>query len=95
MMATSHENVAPTYPSDKIRWSKKYGNTADVSDLEFGWGRAWNDSYDVGFRVVSRKTGKTKTFILKDAMTNGEGEIANWTFVAVNDHELTIVVFND
>lgn len=67
--------------SDKFTWTNKIG-VAEISDLGEKWnvGRIYNDACDVGFKVVSKRTGQDAIFYLSEERRSGEGDIYLWIF---------------
>jgi len=57
----------PSYPSTLFTWHQRYG-VAECNDLNGGpriHGRVYDDTCDVGFNVVSSKTGKVMLFLFE------------------------------
>ena len=56
----------------------------------------FDDACDLGFELVSEKTGKAITVYLSKEMKNAEGEVVSWNFTpAIGTGEFTVKVFND
>lgn len=96
----------PRHDARKFTWEKTsrgehtgHGST-EASDLGNGWkGQVWSDANDVGFLVVSPKTGRIVLFTLARTEESG-GEVVSWTFVSygrIPEHggPMAITVFND
>lgn len=88
----------PVYTSDQFTWRKGRGFT-DASDLvgplnkvgtRWAGTRVWNDSIDIGFYVISCRTGKKVlfTYVHDEDGYDGEGQV-------YSDGEHTITVIND
>lgn len=84
--------------------------TADASDFGPGafqaifteQGRVYNDSCDVGFTLVSSKTGKKIIFVLAHTENDRDGDTQYWEFtpavgpaIAFTHIDLRVRVFND
>jgi hypothetical protein len=88
----------PSIDGNMFSWKNGSG-CAEASD--FGpeglpWGRVYDDACDVGFTVVSNKSGKCVVFALNHTEIN-DGDIQFWEFVSVtpNNKGIKIKVFND
>jgi hypothetical protein len=85
----------PVHDGSKFDWRGGSGY-AEASD--FGrsvWcRRVWSDACDVGFVVVSPRTGVKKLFTLVREERDGEGEVTSWKFVECGG-DVCITVFND
>jgi len=73
---------------------------AEVSDLPFHpiGSKIYDDACDVGFRMVSERTGEKLLFSLYHVDQNQEYEVQGWWFKAVsktNLSELKVLVIND
>ena len=69
-----------------------------ISDFDCNlFGRLYDDAADIGFRLVSAKTGREAPVFLRSTETDDEGDILSWTFsfVALQYYDIKIVVFND
>lgn len=76
--------------------------TAEASELGVGRGkilhsRIWNDSCDVGFELIGKKT---TVWALDSVHSNPEGEITHWTYIPANSRDAAtrgyvVTVFND
>lgn len=76
-----------------------------ASDARLRLGRLYPDACDVGFIMVSERTGKELTFYLdeeetrKGLLANKEGEITAWHFKPVTNDpalkNLTVTLWND
>ena len=42
--------------------------------------RIYSDACDLGFTMLSHKTGETVTWYMQTEMYDGEGDITSWTF---------------
>ena len=72
----------------KFRWLSNYKRfMADISDLgpDFSFDRVYNDAYDVGFVMVSHKTGAEVKFVITTHCTDREGDITHWELVPVSE----------
>lgn len=91
----------PVYSSDEFTWKNGRGIT-DASDLVgplnrpgggysvWAGARIWNDAIDMGFYVVSTRTGVKQLFTYVHDEDGYDGEIQVYT-----DGEHTITVVND
>ena len=75
---------------------------ADVSELNGGKleiGQVYDDACDVGFFMVSSKTGFRVAFALSNTMADREGEVNAWQFMSVAEspelRDLKVMIFND
>lgn len=83
----------PVHDGGKFHWSGNEG-TADLSDFVPAnlAGRLYADACDVGFYVVSQRTGRKVLFTESD-VERREGELVAYHYEA--DGGLHITVFND
>lgn len=84
----------PIHSSRRFAW---YGRRAvgEISDFgQFFMGRLYNDSCDIGFRIVSSITGKTVTFYLSGECMR-DGGVESWEFSCLEDKTLSATIFND
>ena len=88
----------PTYDGSLFRWSGTTG-LADASSLRINPGitpgrQVWRDSCDLGFLVISPRTGETRLFTLDSCgeTRNAEGELSSWKYTS---EDVTIIIFND
>jgi len=84
----------PVHDGRLFSWLGKTA-TAEVSTVALRGhaGRVWQDSCDVGFYVVSHKTGARKLFVETSARRDGSGDVMSWIYQS-NDG-ITIELFND
>ena len=84
------------YDGSLFTWKREGAGIADVSDLSSGvpWARVFKDAADVGFYVVSHKTGAKKLFTLNQVVREEESEIIAWVFLS-EDEAVRLTVFND
>ena len=95
--------LTPAFLSSvRFSYSKNdYTFYAEMSDLprRFIFRPLYDDAADVGFAIVSRKTGNVRTFSLVEEKQDGEGDILWWGFICVNpgrNEPITKVkIFND
>lgn len=105
MVAKQKDFKVPTYRGEQFTWSRGVaGNSigiAEASDLdirthEFGGGtRVWRDSCDVGFEVISHRTGRVKLFTFAQVLKDAEGDIIAWVFESADDSDIDIHILND
>ncbi len=58
--------------------------------------RVWDDSCDLGFWMVSARTGQRVLFVLASEERNEVGELVAWKFESYgHEPKLTLTVFND
>lgn len=77
--------------------------TAEASDfngLPFKFdhllARVWDDACDVGFELVSARTGEKVVVTLVDEKTDNEGSILFWEFAPYRNESFNkVVIFND
>ena len=70
----------------------------ELSELPgFTLHRVYDDACDVGFSVVSEKTGKSAVFALTNQDTDGDGDLTALHFKCVTPglQNLKAVIFND
>lgn len=82
--------------SSKFTYSKETF-TAEASDLRnIRLGKVYDDACDLGFTIVSEKTGKHAVFAEHAEIQNGE-ELGGWEFVCITPGltHLKAVIFND
>lgn len=89
----------PVISARLVTWSGTNGviDGSDVPQL-FPFPRIWNDACDVGFWVVSPRTGKHMLFSLQDELRDEEGEVYGWRFQTADTREAVqcgITVCND
>jgi hypothetical protein len=75
---------------------------AEASDLgsDFELGRVYDDAADVGFTLVSQRTGDRLVFVLYQQHRDGEGELLYDEYRAVKGPvgftgDLSVHIFND
>lgn len=63
----------------------------------FRLAQVYDDACDVGFTIVSAKTGGIAVFTLKEENYDGEGDLTHMDFVCVTPglKHLKAVIFND
>jgi hypothetical protein len=96
--------IAPIVTStDKFSYFKKNKTfVAEASQFslaqhEMFFSCAYNDACDVGFYMVSAKTGRKALFIFRETLRDRDGDIVKWVWDAA-DPELegvTVQIFND
>lgn len=77
--------------------------TAEASDLNHTGcnflGRLYDDAADVGFCLVSHKTGAVEPFYLDNVDRDREGDVRAWEFLPVNkalrEGGIKLTIFND
>jgi hypothetical protein len=78
--------------------------TTEISDLgrAFRFQLIYDDARDIGFQMVSTRTGEVVTFYLEGPHFDGEGELTHWTLRVICEdarkHNLRGVIatiFND
>lgn len=59
----------------------------------------YDDLADVGFSMVSARTGETRIFFLEESEMDEDGDIRFWTFRMLkpdgNESDITCTIFND
>ena len=86
----------PSISSDLLTWSgcEFSAEASDFNGLEMG--RVWDDSCDLGFTVVSSKTGKRVVFVHAETVRDREGDIVATKFISVTPgYDLRGTIFND
>lgn len=78
---------------------------AEVSDLggHLPTDPIYPDAFDVGFQMMSEKTGKVATFYFAREHRDGEGGITHWTYLPTSETvkalgispETRVEIFND
>lgn len=90
----------PSYKSEQFTWMKdKKVLVTCASDLmgrgDF-WGRIYDDAADLGFAIVSKRTGNSETFYLAGELRDQEGDVYAWEFMPINQNlNMKVTVFND
>lgn len=84
------------------RGSNGYAEASDLPTLRLH--QVWQDSCDVGFTIVSNKTGEHQTFVKFGETRDGDGDLQATVFVSINNEtgradkpasRLQITIFND
>jgi len=70
--------------------------TQEISSLGKAdlFSRLYSDACDVGFELVSHKTGKKVVMYFSSRETN-DGDILSWCFKPTDNHRFSVIVFND
>jgi hypothetical protein len=71
---------------------------AEVSDMrDLKLGRVYDDAGDMGFTIISEKTGNAVVFAQTEDTLDKEGDLFSINFVAVTPGftHLKVVIFND
>lgn len=71
---------------------------AEASELPSNFiARVYDDACDVGFEMVSAKTGNKALFLLDDIVEDAEGDLLCWNLVCADKKlgDLKAVIFND
>ncbi len=94
----------PIIPASKFSWRGTEGCT-EASDLPGRFpsdlGRVYDDSCDVGFTMLSDRSGRSAVFCLDHVEKDEEGDLLFWRFRSVRrSHgadipDMTVTVFND
>lgn len=98
-MARKPDFTVPVHPGMKFAFAGVYG-TASASDLDEGGrrpiaSRVWRDSADIGFRVLSPRTGREVLFVLASE-TRHEGDLVSEKFVSYGlVPQVQIIIYND
>jgi hypothetical protein len=59
-------------------------------------GRVWDDACDVGYRLISHRTGRSVVFALSDTRRDGDGDVQVWVFKPIaGDATMELHVLND
>lgn len=88
----SNRLVVPVHCARKFTWDLRTG-IAEASDFTRLCGRVYNDAADVGFEVLSPRTGQKVLFTLASDVRDNEGEILKTRYTSSSG--LTIEIFND
>lgn len=88
----------PTYKARQFSWDADRKGAAEASDLGCTAGiapgrRVWSDACDVGFLVVSDRTGTEKLFTLAHERRSADNELEAWVFVS--EDGFTATIYND
>lgn len=68
---------------------------AEASELPLPT-RVWDDALDLGFRLVSHRTGDSVVFAMDRVVRDREGEVQAWVFKPITgDHQMELHVLND
>lgn len=95
----------PVHDGSKFTWHGETG-CVDASDLALACtrqsmcSRVWDDACDVGFWVLSPKTGKKVLFTFEAEAKSPDGETMSWLFRAYDPtanmvSNITITIYND
>ena len=101
MVAKKADLLVPAYDSRDFTWSKGVaGNSiavVEASDLNRRQvsAQVWRDSCDVGFTVVSHRTGTEKLFVFSREIKDAEGEVIASVYESVDGSDIDIHVMND
>ena len=71
------------------------GEASELKDLKLG--RVYDDACDMGFTIISEKTGKGVVFAQTEDTLDAEGDLLSINFVSVTPGltHLKVVIFND
>lgn len=92
--------LKPSPQSSSRFFFNKETNTfvAEISELgrSFDLGRVYDDACDIGFTIISEKTGNPAVFALSNT-NQSEGGYDSWDFICVTPglKNLKAVIFND
>jgi hypothetical protein len=92
--------VVPEHKASQFAWKGTTG-CAEVSELTDGGshgfeGRIYADACDIGFTVVSDRTGRRITFALVSTERDADNDVAMWKYRGIGrDSDFVIIVFND
>lgn len=86
-------------PISSTRFNFK-GHTfiAEASELRnFCLGQVYDDACDLGFTIISAKTGKGAVFVENDPEKDAEGDVLAWNFKCITSGltHLKAVIYND
>ena len=87
----------PCKISSKMFSFKDMKFVAEISQIRnLNFGKVFDDASDIGFTIVSEKTGKCAVFAMNKIDTDGE-DIYGWNFVCVTPglKNLSALVIND
>jgi hypothetical protein len=86
----------PCHLSSLFMWRDGNG-AAEASDLPRPMcARVWADAADVGFEVVSTRTGVKKLFLLTSEDFNANGDLERWVFTSHGPGvRVVLSVYND
>jgi hypothetical protein len=87
-------NNTPCHSSKMFTWTGKTG-VADLSDFNglSLWRHIYDDAADIGFEVVSSKTGVKLLFSFESDELDAEGDLVALHFI--NQHGYKITILND
>lgn len=59
--------------------------------------RVWNDACDVGYTLVSHRTGKEVAMAMDDVLRDADGDIQAWVYKSVwpKGMDIKLTVYND
>lgn len=74
--------IGPKISTDMFFWHPEMGMfTQEVSSLNgFQPGQLYDDACDLGFQLISSRTGEAMPFYLHETVSNDEGEVLEWVF---------------
>lgn len=82
-------------------WNNDHG-VAEASDIAAALGvrdfipeRVYDDACDVGFTLISDRTGREVVFYLARTHCDDEGDFKYWEFHSLQREGLVVTVFND
>lgn len=98
--------IAREVNSNRFHYDGRRRFVAEASDfgplreaVRFGHpflSQAFDDAADVGFRMVSAKTGKSVLFTLTNTIEDNDGDVSAWEFESYRlDPPCTAIIFND
>jgi hypothetical protein len=71
-------------PTERLTWDgKRKWFVAEASELPAPE-RVWDDACDVGYRLISHRTGKAEVFYLAAVQRDADGDIQVWIYRPVN-----------
>lgn len=83
--------------SDRFLY-KDFVFTAEASDLnDISMGRVYDDACDIGFTIISQRTGRAAVFVKVGEAKDREGEVSAFIFDCVTPHlrHLKVCLWND
>lgn len=86
--------MLPTHDGRKFTWTSTFGVT-EASDLSaVMYARVWNDAVDVGFNILSHRTGRSMLFTLTRENIDDNGDLVSQVFSNA-DGTIKVTVLND
>lgn len=78
--------IGHIFDSKEFTWSKETRTlVSEVSSTPQILRQLWEDSFDLGFGILSHRTGHTAYFTLQEQVKNEDGDTVKWVFIPTLD----------